>query len=272
MSRSDFWSIAATLIVAGIAYFIGGARTAYGCIGLGVAIALYLLATNKKPPTQVPVENKQKQEVRQVVKQEANPSLKQDFHFNLPGPAPAPPRVSPAKPKAQHNLQFHSCSMAKIGENLGSHGEMNGFHFPEDQSKPNAAIVCIKNKSREGEVAYLNEVRAALTFRDHKGQEIGRGIDQACWVETHLKNPSFDVEETHCVILAVIRDDGVLVPSVRGQMTQFGMCLNVDAVKLETVPSTVKLILVANGNRVMEPKTFAFFDDADGKPGIRLVE
>jgi|GEM_PF-3818745 len=40
MARSDFWSIAATLIAAGIAYFIGGKWSAYGSIAVGVLIAL----------------------------------------------------------------------------------------------------------------------------------------------------------------------------------------------------------------------------------------
>jgi len=51
--------------------------------------------------------------------------------------------------------------MATIEESLGEHGEMSGFHFPDDQSKPNAAVACIKNKSKDGEVAYLPDVRAA---------------------------------------------------------------------------------------------------------------
>jgi hypothetical protein len=107
MSRSDFWSIAATLIVAGVAYFVGGARTAYGCIGLGVAIALYLFATHKKAEPHTPVEYKQNQEVKQVVKQEANPSLKQDFHFNLPAPVTGQPAFpAPVKPKPQHDTQL----------------------------------------------------------------------------------------------------------------------------------------------------------------------
>jgi hypothetical protein len=91
--------------------------------------------------------------------------------------------------------------MAQIEESLGQHGGMTGFHFTDDQSKPNAAVVCIKNKSTDGEVAYMREVRAALTFRDNNGHEIGQGISQACWVDNNLRNASFDVEDSKCVIL-----------------------------------------------------------------------
>src|SRR5438876_498637 len=48
MSRNDFWPIAITLIVAGVSYFVGGEKSAYGCIALGAVIVLYLLFTHKK--------------------------------------------------------------------------------------------------------------------------------------------------------------------------------------------------------------------------------
>jgi hypothetical protein len=48
MSRSDFWPVAVTLIVAGVSYFVGGEKSAYVCIALGVGIVLYLLFTHKK--------------------------------------------------------------------------------------------------------------------------------------------------------------------------------------------------------------------------------
>jgi hypothetical protein len=73
MSRSDFWSIAATLIVAGVAYFVGGKISAYGCIGLGMCIALYLLATHKKERPQPSVS--MTANPYQDAKQEANPKM-----------------------------------------------------------------------------------------------------------------------------------------------------------------------------------------------------
>jgi len=48
MSRGDGWSVAATLVIAGIAYFIGGAKAAIGAIVVGVLIGLYLHLTKGK--------------------------------------------------------------------------------------------------------------------------------------------------------------------------------------------------------------------------------
>lgn len=42
MSRGDLWSVAVTLIVTGIGYFVGGPKAAYGCLIVGFAIALIL--------------------------------------------------------------------------------------------------------------------------------------------------------------------------------------------------------------------------------------
>lgn len=141
MSRSDFWSIAATLIITGAAYFAGGRISAYVCIGFGVLIALYLLATHKKTEP-APANASAKAQATANPQLTANPvqsvvlnlSDKQEKHS-----------VPPPKPKPQHNLQLHSCKMLQVDESLGPHGEMGGFHSSDDQSKPNAAVVCIRN-------------------------------------------------------------------------------------------------------------------------------
>src|SRR5258707_548851 len=100
MSRSDFWSIAATLIITGAAYFVGGRVSAYVCTGFGVLIALYLLATHKKTEP-VPATASAKAQATANPQLTANPvqsvvlnlSDKQEKHL-----------VPPPKPKPQHNL------------------------------------------------------------------------------------------------------------------------------------------------------------------------
>jgi hypothetical protein len=280
MSRSDFWSIAATLIVAGVAYFVGGQKTAYGCIALGVLIVLCLLLTHKKsePASVSSASNAQATANPQIT---ANPQLtanpKVSTHIHLPGSErrEKPPQ-SPSKPKPQHNLQLHSCKMLQIDESVGPYGEMGGFHSTDDQSKPNAAVVCIKNKSKEGEVADLHDVRAALVFRDSSGREIGSGIHQALWVNNHLRNASFDLEETKCVIVAVMQYDasggivGAAAPYVRELPTSYGTSFVVEPYSLDENPDTVELILLSKNSRVMEPMIFEFFAE-EGKSGIRLV-
>jgi hypothetical protein len=280
MSRSDFWSIAATLIVAGVAYFVGGQKTAYGCIGLGVLIALYLLSTHKRSePT--PVSSTANAQATASPQITANPQLtaspKMSTHIHLPGSQRREkPSQSPPKPKPQHNLQLHSCKMLQIEDSIGPHGEMGGFHSTDDQSKPNTAVVCIKNKSKEGEVADLHDVRAALIFRDGNGKEIGNGIPRAVWVNNQLGNASFDLEETKCVIVAIMQQDakgevvGATAPYIRELPTNYGLSLIVEAYELDENLSTVELFLLSKNSRVMEPMMFEFFDE-NNKPGIRLV-
>jgi len=48
MSRGDWGSVAATLILAGVAYFIGGARAAFAAIVIGLSIGAILHFTKKK--------------------------------------------------------------------------------------------------------------------------------------------------------------------------------------------------------------------------------
>lgn len=274
MSRSDFWSIAVTLVVAGVAYFVGGQKTAYGCIAVGVLTILYLLFTHKKSePTSVSVTTSPQMTANpQVV---ASPNVSQNVYVVHPSEKREQPLPARPKPKPQHNLQFQSCKMACIDYSLGQYGGMAGFHFAEDQSKSNAAVVCIKNKSRDREVAEMHDVRAALTFRDDKGQEIGGGIAQACWVDRGLGNASFDLEETRCVILVVLQRDAkgkvvdVSAPYIKQHTTDFGVASTVERYDLNEILSTVDLVLLSGNSRVMEPMTFEFVGE-NGRPAIRL--
>jgi hypothetical protein len=266
MSRSDGWSVAFTLVAAGIAYFIGGKYTAWGSIAVGAATILYLLATRKKTePTPIAV--------KAIQKQEANPTQNQNVTLNLPAyPAPQPAAPAPRReprPKPRPNLQINSYRMAKIDDALGDHGEVKGFYFPDDQSKPNAAVACIKNRANsDGEGVYLDNVRATLSFRDAQDNEIGHGINQACWVGG-LFNATFDVEESHCVILAVMRGDEVGVPSLKEENTGMGMTISAQAYVFDKAPRSVELILVAQGRRVLEPTVFAF-EDEHGEAIIKM--
>jgi len=272
MSRSDFWSIAATLIITGAAYFVGGRISAYVCMGFGVLIALYLLATHKKTEP-VPANASAKAQATANPQLTANPV--QSVVLNLSDKQEKHP-VPPSKPKPKHNLRLHSYKMIQIEESLGPHGEMGGFHITDDQSKPNAAIVCIRNKSNDGEVADLYDVRAALVFRDSTGLEIGNGIHRALWVNNHLSNASFDLEETKCVIVACMQHDvdgeiiGATAPYIRELPTNHGITPIVEAYELDGNLETVELILLSKTSRVMEPMVFEFFDDG-GTVGIRLV-
>jgi hypothetical protein len=272
MSRSDFWSIAATLIITGAVYFVGGRISASVCIGLGVLIALYLLATYKKHEPVPPSASANAQAT-------ANPHLSanpvQSVIVNL-SDKQEKPTVPPPKPKPQHNLRFHSCKMLQIDESLGPHAEMGGFHSTDDQTKPNAAVVCIRNKSKDGEVADLHDVRAALVFRDGNRQEIGSGIHQAVWVNNHLRNASFDLEETKCVIVAIMeyaangKITEAMAPYIREYQTEYGPTYGVEQYRLDENFHTVELILLSKNARVMEPMVFELFED-NGKVEIRLV-
>src|SRR5262249_15753066 len=146
----------------------------------------------------------------------ANPSQTQNVNVNLSPLSPLPAPLPAPKPRPQHNLRLHSCKMMKIEPSYGEGGDVQGFHPTDDQSKPNAAVVCVRNKSKDSEVAYLDSVRAALVFRDSDGHEIGSGIHQAVWLGNGMHNPSFDLEETKCVILAfAVRD-------ANGRVTEAG--------------------------------------------------
>jgi len=273
MARSDFWSIAATLITAGIAYFIGGKWSAYGSIAVGVLIALYLLFTKKKEPTRANISVRQEANPTQTVNSNPQQNVNASPTINVyPERRPArPARTFVERQKPSHNLKLQACRLAAIEETLAEHGSVNGFCLSPDQSRPNAVIACIRNKSSEGEVAEVEDVRATLTFKDENMREIGHGIHQACWMSSGLGNPDFGLEETYCVILIMFRGDENATPYIKTENTSWGLGVEVmPYMHPATAPRYVELILVGKEKRLVEPLLFELSEDKCVKK-IRLV-
>jgi hypothetical protein len=265
MSRSDLWSIAATLIVTGAGYFLGGQKAAYGAITLGIAIGLYLVTTSKKKDETSPTISQ-----RAEVNPQINTNVSPHFHFSAPTPEKAdikPQAWQPIKPKPRHNLGFHSCDVIQIDVATNESGLVRA----DDQSRPNAFVVYIKNKSTNREVARVDEVRAAISFRDENGTEVA-SVSQGIWLDNCLMNADFGLEQSRCLVLATILGPKKLAaPYAREHRGEDGGLFDtLDAHEIAPTALTAEIILVSNTKRLIPPIAVKFA--ATGKPWIEYVD
>lgn len=176
MSRGDAWSVAVTLAATGIGYFVSGPKTAWGCLILGVLIALFLhfSAAHKDAGAE--------KTAAPVIKDSFNPQFEANpqihLHLNEPERTPKPfvasvmPPQKPDKPNLQCRRAYpkrmwvgHEISgrnidalVAEIGNELGEKvGKANGIrtHLTYKGGDEILQVICPAQWERDGYDVYL---------------------------------------------------------------------------------------------------------------------
>lgn len=263
MSRGDGWSVAATLIATGIGYFVGGPKAAWGCLIVGLLIALILHFTRPRKelgtlPAALP---SVKDSFNPEFKQETSPTQTQNMtgvkfetHYHgtssrSPAP-PAPPRVSP--PKNRPNMRCLGPTDLIIRQGLDGHGFYEGTN---DDGVP-GSIVCFRNESSEQrEVPTAYRVRAALSFFNEAGAEIGNGISEGCWFGDH-QHVDFELHESHCVVVLLVRRGEFVCPYLRSVSAHWGKGWVIEGEVLRETPKTVEVRLLGRNELFLPPCVF----------------
>jgi len=267
MSKSDWWSISAALAVAGCGYFINARVTAISSLVGAAGIALVLLFWPKKKESAPDLSATSTATANPSIAAKSNASVG-DININVghqPAPNPQPPGpVIPTRPPPEPNLQLQSFHFVDVGGILSDGGSFYGYTIGEPAGR-RAAVVCIKNKSLPTPIANISHVRAALTFRNESGQEIGQGISRGCWLNIGLKNADFNIEETRCVILLIDSQAGLVCPELVTATSRFENGIAVAARRFPVLPDTVELILVKDSKRVFGPVVFEISFDPENE-------
>jgi hypothetical protein len=151
---------------------------------------------------------------------------------------------------------------------------MEGHGFYEDaedrfQESHPAATVCFRNEaSTKRQVKLVYNARASIVFMDDSGQEMGIGIAEACW-RGDLRNIDFVLEETQCVVVAILLKDGTFTcPSIRRTRTQWGDGLTTEVQRFDAYPKTIEVRLIKENDLLLEPCVFDF-SIVDGRPALK---
>ena len=119
-----------------------------------------------------------------------------------------------------------------------------------------------------GRVSNELSVTAKLVFRDAEGQELGQGIDRACWLEHGGTSVDFDVGHSHCAVLVVVAgaDKPIFVPYKTRVRANHRLTFVTETFKFDHPPATIELRLLSSRNELLLPAMLFDFLLADGVP------
>jgi hypothetical protein len=196
-------------------------------------------------------------------RQSTGPVTQQVF---LGGQPQLPPK--PEEPKPRPNIRCLGPATTRLRLGMEGHGfyEDADGRFPESL---NGVMVCFRNESSvEKKVAAVFDVRASISFLDDSGFEIGTGISEACWAGD-LGRINFDVEKSHCVIVALVFKDGTLhCPYLHHVHTNWGAGLLTEFYILKARPKTIEVRLIRETDLLLAPCVFDF-SMVDGQPILK---
>jgi hypothetical protein len=176
MSRGDGWSVAATLIAGGIAYFVGGAKAAIACIVAGVLIGLFLHFSKPKEAKKE-ISAATTADVRDSFNPTnsftASPHIEQHVHLGgshqktIEQPSPPLPNLQ-CKPVVQDWLSANDGAFSRYQQDIGK------------QIFCGIAKLC--NEPHNADISGVYRAKALIVFFNQQGGELGRS-EPGTWID-----------------------------------------------------------------------------------------
>jgi len=229
---------------------------------VGLIVAWLQLKKTPSPQEKTGYENS----TNAVVVQNASPRIEQKVIIGpeLLRKRPPVPKEDTSRPKP--NLTFKGVKVVHVREGIDS-----GFWDSDNVKDPYAVIACFRNESSmTKEVAPAYDVRCAIMFHDSQRNEIGNGISEALWVNSPGR-AHFDVEVSHCAILAIVADDRIVSFCKREVRAHWGSGFVIDAYPLSKDLSTVEFRILRESELLFKPLVLDF-SLRDGRPEVKLRE
>jgi hypothetical protein len=201
MSRGDWVSLFATVVITGIAYYVSGPKLAGGAIVVGVAglLALHFWGKREKEPFK-------KEDGGTSVKDSFNPTFTQtgpEVHVHVGDPPTNPPRPSNSsvtggggRPRPhQPNLTLTEIRPMRLAfdtrKTLSQSQELDAYR---------GYVAAIANEVRSEGTGPASGIFAQCIVRTD-GKEISRGF--GTWANHYQNNVNFRPAEQHFLVLAL---------------------------------------------------------------------
>jgi len=195
----------------------------------------------------------------------AAPHIEQHVHVSE---KPVPQRIAPraAVVKPAPNLTLISYPCIRIRQD----GAEQGFYESNDPEDFYAIKACFRNESAASrKVAPVYGVRAAIIYRNGEKQELGNGIADACWIGDPGRI-DFPLDQSHCVILAIVGGDGVIGNFYRRSVhAHWGMGTVIESYRIAEELKSIEVRLLGGEEPLIKPILFDF-SLIDGKPEVRV--
>jgi hypothetical protein len=253
-SRADWITVAVTLLLFGIAYYVSGPRVAVWCLIAGVTILIVMMLLKRDKERGEPIQSSQ---------QTANPSLTQNasptINVNIGThpdsvkvPAPA------ATPKSEPNVKFLGIRLIRVEFVANVARDLSSFHESSVHERARDAdiesvVACFRNEGLFGRtVKPIRSVKANLKLFDANHAEIGTGLSRAFWL-----GRIYDVvdlvpgEDSQCVIL-LVRDRGKMTVPAKTRETDAGYAIIGERfVELTELPHSIEVSLFGPDDQLL---------------------
>jgi len=201
-SRADWITVAVTLILFGLAYYLSGPKAAFICLALGIVIlvATMIFKREKQPPAPP----------SQSVQQKANPSITQNPTQTVNVNIDSQPRTqpTPAAPSTEPRPNIHFVG-ARVIDAYYVDDDDTFYETQDKVGDHRLAIACFRNDGIVGQRIQQPEVKAHIIYRDSEGQEI-TDVPRGAWMETAKDHVEFAIGKKSCLILFLLSNQGTL--------------------------------------------------------------
>ena len=203
MDRSDWISLAVTLVAIALSYYLGGARTAAYCGVTGVLIlfVLILFRRRNKDTNSLSTQSSQ-QTANPVITQNANPTINVNIANQPQAHEPKPVRAVINDPEP--NIRFIESKAVDIYEAEGKFSKTQ-----DGLGDLRVTVVCFRNEGILGREVREPDIKAHVIYKDVNGNEIA-DVPRAVWLQEYKGHTPFNTGEKKCLILFLLTKQGTL--------------------------------------------------------------
>jgi hypothetical protein len=263
MSKTDWVTIAATLVGVGLGYYVKGPKAAAVCLAVG-AIIFFIVHRRKKPD---------KQAAEKIGTSEINESFNPKFvqtanpttivNVNPPVAPVVVHRPAPLE-RSKPNVVFLGARTTDI--DVAGTYQSRVFHEVPD-SQLVGIVACFRNVAIYGKtIKHVFNAKAHLRFMGSNGEEWGTGISRACWLDHAGDMIDLAPGDSGCVIVLVSREDDFSVPWIRRTRTQWGDTLSDERLDFDSLPPTIEVSLLDDNSQLLLPPIVLEITAPNGLP------
>lgn len=204
MARSDWVSLAVTLIGIFLAWVLGGAKAALLCGIIGVTILLVMIFSRRDNRREVPSQANQ-QAASPVITQTANPTV----NINVGQQSHPQPVVSTPSPAPQSKPNIGFVGTKSVDAHQGLTDSLIYESPQQGLGDFQICVVCFRNESIVGQRIQEPNVEAHIIYKNKEGDEI-TDAPRGVWVGHHGEAIQFESGKKRCLVVFLLSSQGTL--------------------------------------------------------------
>lgn len=276
MSRTDWVTIAATFIAAGLGYYVKGPTAALLCLAVGGVILFFVHRRReaKKQEPEKPTTVEVKDSFNPKFVQTANPTT--NVYVNHPAtlPASAPVRAEKEN-RSKHNVKLLGAKTVNL-KVYGGTPTAGALGFQETNEAKGfyiGVVACFRNEPvYEKHVKSADDTKAHLKFLDANGAEIGVGVSRPCWLDS--QDDTFDLVpggKAGCVLVLLNINGEYSTPWKHREREWNGDLMRDEHFELQALPHRIELSLLDDNDQLLLPAVTLEITSVNGVLQVTVI-